>query len=139
MAFEKLILLFFILVGICIIGTEPAAAGETIRVPWPIWVLIELWNLVYWLLTSFWGLIGFIAFVPLKKIVLGAVLTIGGAFLPDIPTKKTRQPKAETGAVNIDLPGKGKISFKGAPRYAVLLAGLIIALSALWDGVFASL
>jgi len=134
MACEKWLPLLIGTLAICLLSTEPAAA-ETIRVPWPIWLVLELGNLVWWLLTSFWGLIGFIAFVPLKKVVLGAVLTIGGAFLPDIPVKRRVQQKSETGSVNIALPGKGKISFKGAPRYAVLAAGLLIVLSSLWDGI----
>jgi hypothetical protein len=133
MAFGKWLPLLFGSIVFFVLSAEPAAA-ETIRVPLPIWILLELWNLIW----SFWGLIAFVAFVPLKKIVLGAVLTVGGAFLPDLPVKQGAKQKPETGGVNITLPGQARVSFKGAPRYAVLAVGLIIVLSSLWDGYAAA-
>jgi hypothetical protein len=52
------------------------------------------------------------SFVPLKKIALSAVVTIGGAFLPDLPKTKSQK---ESGGVDVNVPGKEKVSFKGAP------------------------
>ena len=80
-----------------------------------------------WAALEFWAFLGFIVFVPLKKIVLGAVLTLGGAFLPDIPGGKN---KTGTGTVAV-----GKIHFRGAPRYAVLTAGILIVAASLWQGI----
>jgi hypothetical protein len=74
----------------------------------------------------------------IEEVVLGAVLTVGGAFIPDLPVKQSAKQKPETGGVNIALPGQAKVSFKGTPRYAVLAVGLIIVLSSLWDGYAAS-
>jgi hypothetical protein len=65
--------------------------------------------------------------VPLKRIILGVVLTLGGAFLPDIPMGKNK-PGTGSGKV-------GKIEFKSAPRYAVLVVGILIVSSSLWDGI----
>ena len=64
--------------------------------------------------------------------MLGAVVTIGGAFLPDV---NVRRKTAETGTVEIS---DKKLSFKGAPRYAVCLVGILIVASSMLDGYFTS-
>jgi hypothetical protein len=107
-------------------GVKPAFAGE-LRVPLPIWLLIEGWRVGAFAVIQFWGFLGFVVFVPLKRIILGVVLTLGGAFLPDIPMGKNNPG---TGSATV-----GKISFKGAPRYAVLVVGILIVSSSLWEGI----
>ena len=111
----------------CSIDVHPAFAAG-IRVPLPVWIVLEA-------VFEFWGFLGFIAFAPLKKIVLGAVLTLGGAFLPDLPVPG--KPKPETGSVDVNVSKVAKVNFKGAPRYAVLTVGISIVISSLWDGVSA--
>jgi hypothetical protein len=142
---EKRLLLIVLSLLFCIATVEPAFA-ETIRVPWPVWLVFQLWYFGVWLvstvawavaqlwnltiagLNAFWVFIAFIVFVPLPKLILGAVVTIGGAFLPDVnPRRKT----TETGAVEIS---EKKLSFKGAPRYAVCLVGILIVASSMFDG-----
>jgi hypothetical protein len=113
---RRLVLLLMILGSLVL--PYPALAAE--RVPFPVWIFLEAWTFI-----------GFVAFVPLSKLALGAVLTIGGAFLPDMPD----QQKTSSGSINIDMPGKTKVNFRGTPRYAVLGAGIIIVLSSFWDGV----
>ena len=114
---------------ICFMGLKSAFAAEA-RVPWPIWLIMEGGRLGVWGFLQFWAFLGFIVFVPLKKIVLGAVLTLGGAFLPDIPSGETTKNKPQSGTVTL-----GKIHFRGAPRYAVLTAGLLIIAASLWQGI----
>ena len=130
MRLKTLLYIFVCTVWYCTEFANPAAA-ETIRVPWPIWVLVELFRIGNF---AFWAFIGLIVFVPLKKMLLGAVLAVGGAFLPDIPRRGSNGPP---GAVDIELP-HAKISFKGAPRYAVLVVGILIVLEAIWEGFKAS-
>jgi hypothetical protein len=80
---------------------------------------------------QFWGFLGFIAFVPLKKLLLGATLTVGGAFLPDVPTKRA----STTGSLNVNVSKVANVNLQGAPRYAVSAIGLLIVIAALWQGV----
>src|SRR5215510_12746660 len=86
-------LLFCLIAGIYFVGVEPAYA-ETIRVPWPIWLLIGgfylivdfgvlLWRLLVGGFNAFWAFILFITVAPLNRLMLGIVVTLGGAFLPD--------------------------------------------------------
>ena len=72
-----------------------------------------------------------IAFFPLQKLILGIVVTVGGAFIPDMSNFSTSQ----TGSVIVDVRKAAKINVKGAPRYAVLAIGILIVMSALWDGI----
>ncbi|MET4257022.1 hypothetical protein ABIC09_001954 [Bradyrhizobium sp. S3.12.5] len=142
-----------LLVVVSIVGIEPAQA-ETIRVPWPIWILIEGWYLLAWgvgelwalILASFnafWAFLLFVVFVPLPRLTLGIVVTLGGAFLPDNIFSKARAAgkeggkkaggkvsQAGTGAIEVSAH---KVSMKGAPRYAVCLIGIMIVASSLWQ------
>src|SRR5262249_40607212 len=93
-------------------------------------VVAQLWTLAVAGLNSFWLFIAFIVFVPLPKLILGAVVTIGGAFLPDV---NLRRKTAETGTVEIS---EKKLMFKGAPRYAVCVVGILIVASSMFDGYF---
>jgi hypothetical protein len=101
----------------CIAGVEPAFA-EPIRAPR--WTPSE----VEWAAGNFWPFFLFIACVPLNSLIFGVLVTIGGAFIPVYLRGKT----AETGTVEISLT---KLLFKGAPRYAVCLVGILIVAWAL--------
>jgi hypothetical protein len=140
------LLLILLVAGACLVGAEPAHA-ETIRVPWPIWVLIEGWYLLLWLLSAiwwlflqlwtlviagfnaFWVFVLFVVFVPLPKLILGVVVTLGGAFLPEIGLPgKGRQ--ANSGTIEVTSQ---KLLVRGAPRYAVCLIGILIVASSVWQ------
>jgi hypothetical protein len=122
---------FTIVVVALLIGIEPAVAEE-IRVPWPVWLLIQGYYLVREMASlQFWAFLGFIVFIPLKKLILGVAVTLGGAFIPNFPNVTN----PDTGSVTVDVPKAAKINVKGAPRYAVLAIGILIVLSALWDGI----
>ena len=82
---------------------------------------------------QFWGFVGFVAFVPKNTIVLGCVLTLGGAFLPEFSSVK--KSNHGTGTVSVEIQQAGKIHLRGAPRYAVLVVGILIVLWLLWQGV----
>jgi hypothetical protein len=146
------LLLVLLVVGAYFVGVEPAHA-ETIRVPWPIWLLIEGWYLLVWgvaelwalLVASFnvfWAFILFITVAPLNRLMLGIVVTLGGAFLPDdiFSGAKTeggkkgktvgKAPQATVGTIEVS---PHKLSMKGAPRYAVCLIGIMIVASTLWQ------
>jgi hypothetical protein len=145
-------LLVLLTIGGYFIGVEPAHA-ETIRVPWPIWVLIEAWYLLVWgaaeiwallvaSFNAFWAFVLFVTFVPLPKLILGIVVTLGGAFLPDdiFPGAKAASKKgqktggksaqAATGTIEVSA---NKVAMKGAPRYAVCLVGVMIVAASLWQ------
>jgi hypothetical protein len=74
-----MIILFIAVSVLAVFDVKPAFAGE-IRVPLPIWLVIEGWRLGVFAVIQFWGFLGFVAFVPLKRIVLGVVLTLGGVY-----------------------------------------------------------
>ena len=140
------LLLVLLVAGACLVGAAPAHA-ETVRVPWPIWLLIEAWYLLLWLLSAgwwflvqlwsvviagfnaFWVFVLFVVFVPLPKLILGIVVTLGGAFLPEISLPgKGRQ--ANSGTIEVSSQ---KLVMKGAPRYAVCLIGILIVAASLWQ------
>lgn len=146
-------LVLLLVVSIYLVGIEPAHA-ETIRVPWPIWILIEGWYLLVWGIgglwtlvvasfNAFWAFLLFVAFVPLPRLTLGIVVTLGGAFLPDnifliartagkTEGKKTEGKASQAGTGTIEVSAH-KVSMKGAPRYAVCLIGIMIVASSLWQ------
>jgi hypothetical protein len=147
----KLVLLLSV-VSAYLVGVEPAHA-ETIRVPWPIWILIEGWYFLVWAVVelwallvagfnAFWAFLLFVVFVPLPRLMLGIVVTLGGAFLPDdiFPGAKTggkkgaktggKAPQAAAGTIEV---GPHKVAMKGAPRYAVCLIGIMIVAASLWQ------
>lgn len=145
--FANLVLVLLI-VGAYFIGVEPAHA-ETIRVPWPIWILIEGWYLLVYVVVEvwaflvasfnlFWAFVLFITVAPLNRLLLGIVVTFGGAFLPDdvfstaktAGKKKGKVPQAAAGTIEVS---PHKLSMKGAPRYAVCLVGIMIVASSLWQ------
>lgn len=74
------------------------------------------------------GIIAFLAFVPLKTIVLGVIVIIVGAFLPAAITA------ANAGRASISL-GKGRsFSIAGTLRFVVVIAGLLIVLGSFYQG-----
>ena len=142
--------LFVLLIaGACIAGGEPAhAEGICIPVPGPIFALIEILSLLWWgaaeLLSlaiaginAFWVFVLFVVFVPLPRLILGIVVTLGGAFLPEInlpgntaKTAKGNSAQAAGGTIEIS---ERKLLVKGPARYAVCLIGILIVVSALWQ------
>lgn len=127
---SRVVIIFCLATYFILLSASTALAAE--RVPWPVWLIIEGGRLGIWAAIQFWGFLGFVAFVPLKRIVLGAVLTLGGAFLPDVPALRN---KRDSGTVAVNVPKVAKINFRGAPRYAVLVVGILIVISSLWRGI----
>jgi hypothetical protein len=72
---------------------------------------------------------GFIVFVPLKKIILGVIVTIAGTFFP------TFEKKEAAGHVEMSVAEKFKLNLKGTPKWALLVVGILIVASALLDGI----
>lgn len=81
---------------------------------------------------EFWGFLGFVTYIPLPKMMLGVVVTLGGAFLPEIPVIGKTKPAM--GSVDVNVSKVAKLRFNGAPRYAVLAIGILIVILSLWDG-----
>jgi hypothetical protein len=52
-----------------------AVSSSEIRVPWPIWIIIEGAQLVYWIIIELWDFLGIVA------IALGVGVIFGGVFL----------------------------------------------------------
>jgi|ERR1700733_2483 hypothetical protein len=71
------------------------------------------------------------SFHPSEKTNIGGSCYVGWAFIPNFPNVTN----PDTGSVTVDVPKAAKINVKGAPRYAVLAIGILIVLSALWDGI----
>ncbi len=106
---------YTVAVAALFLSIEPAFAGsDLLLAPLEVWLFI-----------------GLVAFIPLQKLILGIVVTFGGAFIPNI----SNYSKSQTGSVIVDVPKAAKINVKGAPRYAVLAIGILIVISALWDGI----
>jgi hypothetical protein len=131
------ILLFLATLGL---GVEPAAAAARIRLPKPEWtdVVVSLvrqlpgWGLIYKFLNDAQEpILKFLADPLMMQLVLGAVVILVGAVLvPDLPVSPAKAARSEK--ASFSSPWTGTISFKGAPRYAVILAGLSIVFTALW-------
>jgi hypothetical protein len=91
------------------------------------WAISQLWGLAVAGVNAVWVFILLIIFVPIPRLILGAVLTVGGAFLPDIT------PRSKTGGTGaIEISDK-KLLVRGAPRYAVCLVGILIVLFSLFQ------
>src|SRR5262249_54217603 len=73
------------------------------------------------------GLITFLTFVPMTKIVLGAVIAAAGAFMPSLSVDKLK------GKLNLEHH-KLKISWQGAPRIGLVAGGILLFGSSLFDG-----
>jgi hypothetical protein len=72
------------------------------------------------------GFLTFISLVPLKKLVLGVACTATGALMPTFARNDT------TGALSIHAPSIS-LSLKGAPRFGLIILGIVIALSSFYD------
>jgi hypothetical protein len=68
---------------------------------------------------AFFGIITLLVFVPLTKMIVGAILTVVGAFMPG------QLAKSEKGQGSLKLLGTD-ISFVGSLRMGVVVAGLVV-------------
>jgi hypothetical protein len=110
-------------ISILLLLTSPAFAN---KIEATIWLFSEAW-----MLGIFAGFLGFNVFVPLKKLMLGASYSQWDERFFLIYLQWVRK-KVTTGSANVDFTGAAKLNFKDAPRYAVLVADLLIVAAALW-------
>jgi uridylate kinase len=69
-----------------------------------------------------------IKFIPFSKSVMGVVLSLTGAFFPEL-----NKGKKERGEGTIDA-GKIKVILKGGVRFAVVMGGLVLIVGAVLEG-----
>jgi hypothetical protein len=90
----------------------------------------ELWNTAIAGFNSFWAFLLLVIFGHLKQLVLGVVVTLGGAFLPGEMGLPAKKAQTATGTVEVS---EKKILFRGTPRLAVCVVGVLIVAQALWQ------
>lgn len=74
------------------------------------------------------GLISFLAYVPLTTLLLGIITAIVGAFLPSSITEST------VGKATLSLGRTQKVSVAGTLRFAIVTVGMVIVVGALFQG-----
>jgi hypothetical protein len=83
-------------------------------------------------LLEIWGLgaiMALMVYLPWTKLALGGVLTVLGAFFPDLRGRKNLQEgTAQVRFANVLL------NVSGGLRYAVVIAGIVVLIGAVADG-----
>ena len=74
------------------------------------------------------GVIAFLAYVPVKTILLGIITALVGAFLPSTVTE------SQAGKVSFSLGANRKFTVGGTLRFAVVSIGLIVVVGAIFQG-----
>jgi hypothetical protein len=75
------------------------------------------------------ALVGLFVFVPITKMVLGAILTVVGAFFPTVQSAN----KKDEGKGKISL-FKVAVTLSGGIRFAVIFAGVILLIGSILEG-----
>ncbi|MGL6313088.1 hypothetical protein [Vibrio sp. WXL103] len=73
--------------------------------------------------------VGLISYISWTKMILGSALALLGAFFPEINRKTEEEGQAQVQV------GKINVSFRGGLRFAVVVAGIILIVGSLGDGV----
>lgn len=74
------------------------------------------------------GLVLVISYITWTKMLLGSVITLVGAFFPEMRSKEKQHGEGEINAGNF------RVVFSGGLRFAVVIAGIILIIGSVVDG-----
>ena len=95
-----------------------AKRGVEVEVPvgWAIWPFVKAWSLIV-----------FVVVAHPKKLILGVILLIAGAFFPEDRTNPGQRQYYYKGIHNNELQiGQAGLKFKGSARFGLIAGGLCI-------------